>query len=58
MYSSINSFGLYRLIVRKGSEWWNEEVGGPVAKREELLRNGFREKIGLPMTGTGHGEWL
>ena len=36
---------------RKGSEWWNGEVGWP--KREELLRNGFREKIGLPMTDTG-----
>ena len=27
-------------------------------KREELLRNGFREEIGLPMTDTGHREWL
>ena len=43
---------------RKGSEWWNEEVGRAVAKREELLRNGFREEIGLPMTDTGHREWL
>ena len=25
-------------------------------KREELLRNGFREEIGLPMTDTGHRE--
>ena len=25
-------------------------------KREELLRNGIREEIGLPMTGTGHRE--
>ena len=27
-------------------------------KREELLRNGFREEIWLPMTDTGHREWL
>ena len=27
-------------------------------KREELVRNGFREEIGLPMTDTGHREWL
>ena len=27
-------------------------------KREELLRNGFRGEIGLPMTDTGHREWL
>ena len=31
--------------------------GRAVAKREELLRNGFREEIGLPMTDTGHREW-
>ena len=24
----------------------------------ELLRNGFREEIGLPMTDTGRREWL
>ena len=34
---------------RKGSEWWNEEVGRAVA--EKLLRNGFREETGLPGTG-------
>ena len=27
-------------------------------KREELLRNGFRAEIGLPMTDAGHREWL
>ena len=43
---------------RRGSEWWNEEVGRAVAEREELLRNCFREEIGLPMTDTGHREWL
>ena len=32
---------------KKGSEWWNEEmVIGKWPKREELLRNGFREEIG------------
>ena len=41
-----------------GSEWWNEEVGRAVLKREKLLRNGFRKEIGLPMTDTGHREWL
>ena len=35
--------------VEKGSEWrW--------PKSEEVLRNGFREE--LPMTDTGHREWL
>ena len=43
---------------RKGSEWSNEEVGRAVAESEGLLRNGFREGIGLPMTDTGHREWL
>ena len=43
---------------RKGSEWWNEEVVGRWPKREELLRNGFREEIGLLMTDTGHREGL
>ena len=43
---------------RKGSEWWNEEWVGRCPKREELLRNGYREEIGLPMTDTGHREWL
>ena len=27
-------------------------------KREELLRNGFREEIGLPIPDTRHREWL
>ena len=31
---------------KTGSIWWNEEVGGAVAEREELLRNGYREGIG------------
>ena len=38
---------------KNGSQWWNE-----VGRGEELLRNGFREEIGLPMTDTGHREWL
>ena len=32
---------------RKESEWWNEEVGRAVAEREELLRNGIREELGV-----------
>ena len=31
---------------------------GQWPKREELLRNGVRDEIGLPMTDTGHREWL
>ena len=31
---------------RKGSEWWNEEVGRAMAEREERLRNGYREEMG------------
>ena len=34
--------------IKKWVGWW--------PKREELLRNGFREEIGLPMTDTGHRE--
>ena len=43
---------------RKGSEWWNKEVGGAVAEKRKVLRNGFTEEIGLPMTDTGRREWL
>ena len=43
---------------RKGCGWWNEEVGRAVAKREELLRNFFREETGLPITDIEHREWL
>ena len=35
---------------RKGSEWWNEEVGWAVAEKRRALRNGFREEMGLRMT--------
>ena len=41
---------------RKRSEWWNEEVSRAMAEKEELLRNAFREEIGLPMTDTEHRE--
>ena len=43
-------------LRRKMIDWWNEEVCK--AKREEPLKNGYREEIGYPMTGTGHREWL
>ena len=36
---------------RKGSEWWSEEVGVEVA---DNLRKGYREEIGIRLTGTGH----
>ena len=31
---------------------------GQYPKREEHFRNGYREEIKLPMTDTGHREWL
>ena len=40
----------------RGNEWWNEKGVGPWQKIEELLRNGCREEMGLPMTDTGHRE--
>ena len=40
--------------VYGGMKKWVEQW----VKSEELLRNGFREKKGLPMTDTGHREWL
>ena len=36
--------------MKKWVGWW--------PKRKELLRNGFREEIELPITGTRHREWL
>ena len=42
---------------RKGSEWWNE-VGRAVAEKRRAFQECFREEIGLPMTNTGHREWL
>ena len=36
----------------------DEEVVGRWSKREDLLRNGYREEIGSPMTYTEHREWL
>ena len=35
-----------------------KKLVGRCPKREEFFRNGFREEIGLPMTDTGHREWL
>ena len=46
--------GQRRLGVNGGMKKWV----GRWPKKEELLRNGFREEIGLPMTDTGHREWL
>ena len=43
---------------RKWSEWWNEEVGRTVTEKRRVLRNSFREEIGLPMTDTRHREKL
>ena len=31
---------------------------GPKPKRDERLRNGYTEEIGLPMTDAGDREWL
>ena len=46
--------GSEEMGVNGGMKKWVERW----PKREELLRNGFREEIGLPMTDTGHREWL
>ena len=35
-----------------------KKYAGRWPKREELLRNGFRGEIGLPLTDTGHREGL
>ena len=44
---------------RNGSELWNAELWvGRWPKREERLRNGFREEIGLPMRDIGRRERL
>ena len=43
---------------KRGVNGGMEKLEGRWPKREELLRNGFREEIGLPMTDTGHREWL
>ena len=43
---------------RRWSEWWKEEVGWRWPKREELLRNCYREEMWLPIIDTGHREWL
>ena len=40
--------------VNGGMKKWVERW----PKREELLRNGFREEIGLPTTDTWRREWL
>ena len=46
--------GREEMAVNGGMKKWV----GRQPKREELLRNGFREEIGLPITDTGHREWL
>ena len=43
---------------RKGSDGGMKKWIERWPKREELLKNGFREEIGLPMRDTGHIEWL
>ena len=43
---------------RKGMNGGMKKWVARSPKREELLMNGFREDIGLPMTDTGHREWL
>ena len=41
---------------RQGVNGGMKKSVGQWPKREELLRNGFREEIGLPMTDTLHSE--
>ena len=50
---------------RKGSEWWNEEVGSPVAEKRRAFVKWLQRRdrvtlytLGLPMTDIGHREWL
>ena len=43
---------------RRGVNGEMEKCVGQWLKREWLLRNGFREAMGLPMTDTRHREWL
>ena len=42
---------------RRGVNGGMKKWVGRWPKREELLRNGFREEIVLPMTDTRHREW-
>ena len=51
-----NACGMRRVCRREEMGMKTLEKRWP--KREELLRNGYREEIGLPITDTGHREWL
>ena len=42
---------------RKGSVWWNE-VGRAVAEKRRAVKEWLQKRDGLPMTDTGHREWL
>ena len=43
---------------RKGSEWWNKEVGRAVAEKRRVFEEGLQRRDRLTMTGTRHREWL
>ena len=43
---------------RKGSEWWNEEVGRAVAEKRGAFEEWLQRRYRVPMTDTGHREWL
>ena len=42
---------------RKGSEWWNEEVGKAVAKKRKAFEE-WLQRRDIVITDTGHREWL
>ena len=59
MESTNDVGGMRRVDVqRRGANGGMKKWVGRWPKREELLRNGFREEIRLPMTDTGHRKWL
>ena len=47
-----------RRVEERGVNGRMKKWVGRWPKREELLRNVFREEIGIPVTDTGHREWL
>ena len=39
---------------RKGSEWWNEEVGGAVAKKRRAIEDWLQRRDRVTYDSTGH----
>ena len=54
-------FGMRRVgwQRRKGSEWWNEEVGRAVTKKRRAFGEWLQRRDMVSYdTDTGHREWL